>query len=169
MERIIQFKDRFAHLSDELSFLHEVAAGVLLEEIPLSKKGISGLATLLYSLVDEVESMDRCFQQYDKSDWDRFLELVQSNEVLTRYFQDDWSRMSMEKIWSEYDEMTDNEKFLVAFMIMVYNPPEHKFPPFQEFLAFGKFHKLTPLDQQIILEWASDPFWVCDASGNVTK
>lgn len=171
-QKIMEVQDEYDAICEELGLVQEITAQVLSGEIELSPESKNALASMVYAISDKAKAFEFRLQQLRQKPLQRFIQWVMRNPTLQKYFDQKKVQVDLEAIWEDLPDMSEREKFLVTFMLMVWNWGEHPlskkhYPKTKKFQIFGELRHLKPSDQEWILDWAQDPFYVNDSKGKL--
>lgn len=163
----LQFQDEFESFSEQLECVLEVTAQVLSGEIELSPRSKNGLASMVYAISDQAKALEFRLSQLQEKPLQRFIQMVLRHDILIQYFDEKKVMLRIEDIWEDFPDMSERDRFLITFMLMVWNPPGHKYPKTKKFRFLSELQHLNEAEQQFILDWARDPFYVNDEKGRL--
>lgn len=164
---ILKLQDEFDALHESLECVLEVSVQALSGELELSPRSKNGLTSLIYAMSDQAKAFEFRLSQLHQKPLQRFIHMVLRHETLSKYFDEKKAMMSMEDIWEDFPDLSQQDRFMLTFMIMVWNPPAHKYPKTKKFQFLSELGKLNAAEHQLILDWARDPFYVNDQKGRL--
>lgn len=165
--RIQILQDRFAELSEEWALACEIFGHVQSKDLSLSEQASSGLATYAFTLSNRIEKFEEHLRSLNMTRLQRFENLVQQSVVLKKYYNPHKQMMEIEAIWKDFEHLPVQEQAMLTFMILVWNPFEHRYPPIEAFSVLQEAESLTENDKKIIEDWLDHPFLVMDDKGEV--
>lgn len=165
--KILKIQDEFEAISVELECVLEVSAQVLSDDIELSPRSKVGLASLVYSMLDRAKAFEFHLSQLQEKPLQRFIHFILRHGTLVKYFDEKKVMLRIKDIWEDFPDMSKQDRFLVTFMIMIWNPPNHRYPKTKKFRFLSELQHLNEAEQQFILDWARDPFYVNDEKGRL--
>lgn len=164
---IQSLQDRFANLSEEWTLACEIFGNVQTQDLALSPKALSGLANYTFALCERIETFEEQLGSVTMTRPQRFARLVHQSPIMSEYYDDAKGMMRIEAIWKDFETLPKRNQVMLTFMLLVWHPIEHRYPPIETFSVLQDIESLTESDKKIIADWMDSPFLVVDDNGNV--
>lgn len=167
--RLRSLRDQYSDLRDQWSYVCHAIGDILTGEEQLEGEASDGLAVFVYSLGDQIRAFDRQLSEIHQSPHERFASLAYRCPVVARYYDESKNMLKIEQVWKDFESKSIREQTMLTFLIMVWNPVEHVYPPVHAFSVLREVQHLEPMEKELILEWIANPFTVMDDKGNLNE